>query len=161
MIEYRKKQFRNVCLLYEVISCMGVSNSIVEGGFSQLTCLLTDRRLSLNHNTMENLLLIKANHLAWSDTERSEIIEDALNKHMKTKRKLQIDSTAFNMLGVPVPKRQKLEVDDELAKADSGPQSEPEYMEESSPSDESDDDDDELEPGYCETLLANLESQSV
>ena len=70
---------------------IGVSNSIVECGFSILTSMLSDRRLSLNHNTMEDLLLIKANHHAWEELEREKILEDALRAFLMKRRKRVTD----------------------------------------------------------------------
>ena len=98
---YRKANFPNICLLVELVLSVGVSNSTVEGGFSILTAMLSDCRLSLNHSTMENLMLIKANHLAWSERDRDEIIDDALEHFLSSKRRvLQLDTTPFGALGV-------------------------------------------------------------
>ena len=46
---YKGKDFTNVCLLAEIVFSFGVSNSVVEAGFSRLTALLSDRRLSISH----------------------------------------------------------------------------------------------------------------
>lgn len=97
---YRRQEFGNVCLLVEIILCLGPSNSIVEKGFSQLTAMLSDRRLCLRPDSMEDLLLIKINHLSWTPAERDEIIDMALNKYMAKRRKLRIDNTPFNLLGL-------------------------------------------------------------
>jgi hypothetical protein len=93
IFQYRSKQFPNICLLVELILSLGPSNSVVEAGFSMLTAMLSDRRLSLKHETMENLLMIKVNHLMWNDLERGEILEVALAKYMEKRRKIQIDAT--------------------------------------------------------------------
>ena len=79
-----------MCLLVEVVMCIGPSNAIVEGGFSHLTAMLSDIRLNLAHNTMENLL-VKVNDLVWADEEREEVIQSALEKVMSTRRKCKID----------------------------------------------------------------------
>lgn len=99
-LTYRRDDAHNICLLVEIILCIGVSNSMVEKAFSQLTAMLSDRRLSMKPETMDDLLVIKVNHATWSPKERDEIIEAALNKHMQKRRKLKIDQTPFNMLGV-------------------------------------------------------------
>ncbi|XP_077989284.1 zinc finger protein 862-like [Glandiceps talaboti] len=104
---YRRSEFKNVCLLAEIVLSIGVSNSTVEAGFSFLTAMLTDRRLSMNHETMEDLLVIKANHLVFTEMERSEIIESALDEFMQKRRKLQIDNAKFCELGVPPSKKRK------------------------------------------------------
>ena len=61
--------------------------------------MLSDRRLSLNHNTMEDLLLIKANHHAWEELECEEILEDALKVFFMKRRKRVTDDS---------PKKRKL-----------------------------------------------------
>lgn len=93
VLVYRRKQFKNICLLAEIVMCTGISNSVVEAGFSHLTCILSDRRLSMKHQTMENLLLIKVNDSLWSNKEREELLESALVKYYnmakRRKRKLE------------------------------------------------------------------------
>lgn len=98
---YRRQEFPNVSLLAEIVMCIGVSNSVVESGFSFLTSMLTDRRLSLSHQTMENLLIIKINDFVWTNEEKDELIEVALKNYMtskRRKRKLEtnIDSTHWS-----------------------------------------------------------------
>lgn len=87
IFQYRRKEFPNVCLLAEIVFCIGVSNSSVEKGFSHLTCMLSDRRLNLKHSTMEDLLMIKINNLVWNPTEREELMEASLENFMETRRK--------------------------------------------------------------------------
>ena len=82
----------NIAVLVEAVMSIGVSNGFVESCFSFLTALLSDRRLSMTHDTMADLLLIRVNHQAWSENERDEIINDALKQYMQTRRKLKIDS---------------------------------------------------------------------
>ena len=104
IVQYRRDDMPNICLLVEVAMAIGVSNSTVECGFSILTSMLSDRRLSLNHNTMEDLLLIKANHHSWEELERDEILEDALKVFMSKRRKRVTDDG-------PGPKKIKLSED--------------------------------------------------
>ena len=88
---------------------LGPSNSVVEKGFSQLTTMLSDRRLSMKPITMENLMIIKVNHLTWSPEERDEIIERALEIYMqKKRRKMKLDVTPFNMIGVVQGKKKRI-----------------------------------------------------
>ena len=75
IFQYRKHVLPNVCMLAEIVLCIGVSNSIVEKGFSQLTAMMSDRRLGTAADTMENLMLIKVNNLTWTPEEREEIIK--------------------------------------------------------------------------------------
>ena len=71
--------------------CIGVSNSTVEGGFSYLTALLTDRRLSMSHELMEDLMVIKTNHQLWTAAERDDTIEQTLLKLTEKKRRKNCD----------------------------------------------------------------------
>jgi hypothetical protein len=92
MFNYRRKNFPNLCKLAECVFSVGPSNSVVEAGFSHLTAMLNDRRRSLSHDTMENLLLLKVNHLVLTDQEREEILQKALDEFLKPgqKRKLTL-----------------------------------------------------------------------
>ena len=47
---------------------------------SDPTNLLTDKRQSLSHKSLETMLLIKINDYAWNDTEKEEIIKAASGK---------------------------------------------------------------------------------
>ena len=105
ILEYRREEFPNVCLLVEIIFCIGPSNTIVEKCFSQLTAMLSDRRCNLGPTTMEDLLLIQTNHLSWTPDERDELIDCALVKYMSKRRKLKLDNASFNMIGVSDRKR--------------------------------------------------------
>ena len=58
---YRQMQFRNILMLVDIILSLGSSNSVVERGFSILTGMMSDRRLSLKHETLEDLLMVKVN----------------------------------------------------------------------------------------------------
>lgn len=58
MITYRRDRFPNILLILNLVMCLGVSNSVVKGGFSHLTRILPDTRLFMNQGTMEKLLLI-------------------------------------------------------------------------------------------------------
>lgn len=110
--EYRRSEFPSICLLAEIVLCLGPSNSIAEKGFSQLTAMLSDRRLSMGVDTMDDLLLVKVNNLSWTVQERDEIIDMALENYMKTRRKLQIDTTPFRLLGVDRKRRRNAASDD-------------------------------------------------
>ena len=65
---------------------MSCSNATVERGFSDLTNIMTDRRLSLSHESMEMMLMIKINDYSWSDSERSSIINEATERYLKKRR---------------------------------------------------------------------------
>ena len=51
------------------------SNSTVERAFSTLTQMLTDQRISLKHQWIEDIMLFKGNDKISTKTERDEIIE--------------------------------------------------------------------------------------
>jgi len=44
----------------------------------------------MNHDTMADLLFLRANHLTWSTEEREQLIADALNCFMSRRRKLKL-----------------------------------------------------------------------
>ncbi|XP_050411066.1 uncharacterized protein LOC126825422 [Patella vulgata] len=92
---YRKLQFPNLIKIVEILLCLGPSNSTVEAGFSHLTGMLSDRRLSLHHSSMEDLLLIKINNLVWTEKERNAILESAVKSYISSKRrKCELDPPA-------------------------------------------------------------------
>ena len=62
-----------------------------ERGFSILTGMMSDRRLSLKHETLEDLLMVKVNHGNWTEQERNEILQRALDSYMSTRRKVQLE----------------------------------------------------------------------
>ena len=108
ILTYRRADYVNVCLLVEVVLAIGLSNSTVEAGFSFLSAMLSDIRLSLRHDTMEDLLIIKANDRLWTATERDAIIDLALTTYMGKRRKLKlqpVDGGNFGMLGEAKRKR--------------------------------------------------------
>ena len=105
LLQYRRKEFPNVCLLAEVIIAVGVSNGTVESTFSYLTAMLTDRRLSLSHDTMSDLLLIRANDAVWTEAEKSAIIESALTEYLQKRRRLTLHSVSASAALEPAAKR--------------------------------------------------------
>ena len=83
---YKKKEFPNLLLLVELVMCMSSSNSSVERVFSILTILLSDRRLKMNHSTMEDCIIISGNDALWSDKERGDIVKAAVEKYLMKRR---------------------------------------------------------------------------
>jgi hypothetical protein len=96
ILKFQKQQFHTVCQLIELVLSIGVSNAVVESGFSRLTHLLSDRRLSMNHETMEAMLL-QANDSLWTEHERSDIIEMALQQFLRKRRKRCMEPTTASM----------------------------------------------------------------
>ena len=89
VLQYRRSNFPNICCLVDIVMCIGVSNSSVERGFSILTSMLSDKRISLKHDAMEDLMIIKANHNFWSSMMLvDEVIDEALESFMSDKRRM-------------------------------------------------------------------------
>ena len=93
ILQNRREDYPNMLVL--VISG---SNSAVERTFSTLTLMLSDRRLCLKHENIENVILLKGNDKIWSIKERNEIIDGAVKKYLKKsrKRKLELSSDRSN-----------------------------------------------------------------
>ena len=91
MLKYKRMEFPNLLMLVELIMCLSGSNSSVERAFSVLTTLLSDRRLSMKHDTMEEVILIAGNDSLWSDSERAEILNAAVEKYMSKRRILRME----------------------------------------------------------------------
>ena len=91
IFQYRRTEFPNLCILAATVMVQSGSNSSVERGFSMLTALLSNRRIKLNHATIEMLMMIKINDKLWSDGERNDIIEKAADIYLSTKRKRKLD----------------------------------------------------------------------
>jgi hypothetical protein len=104
LMKYRRSEFSNVLLLVEFALCMGVSNSVIESGFSRLTLLLSDRRLSMAHSTMEAFVLISINDKIWTEQEREDIMQAAVEDYtMQSRRKRKME---------PEPEAKKPRLDD-------------------------------------------------
>ena len=130
ILQYRHKEFPNICLLVGTIFAVGISNCTVESGFSYLTAMLTDRRLSMKHETMDELLLIRGNHLVWSEKEREEILDCALNNFMQKRRKLKLSTNPDDhddAEEISQPKKSRQESDDLSSESDSDSGSESDY----------------------------------
>ncbi len=87
----RKDEFPNMCLLAKLLLTISGSNSSVERGFSILTMMLSDHRLSTSQEVLEERMIISANDKNWSDTERQEIIDVAIDAYMKKRRLKQTE----------------------------------------------------------------------
>ena len=80
---YKRDQYQNLALLAELVICLSGSNSTVERAFSLLTLLLSDKRLKMNHATMNDLLLININDKVWLSGEREAIIQNAVDSYLE------------------------------------------------------------------------------
>ena len=68
--------------LAKLVLVISGSSSAVEREFSNLTLVLSDHRLGLSHENVENVLL-KGNVKLWSPRERNKIIDGAVSKYLQ------------------------------------------------------------------------------
>ena len=87
ILQYKRTEFPNICLLVEIIFSLSGSNSSVERAFSVLTMMLTDRRLKSSHDLLEMRMLIKINDKNWNDRDREEIMKRGLEIYVSSKRR--------------------------------------------------------------------------
>ena len=91
VFQYKRLEYPNLCLLAEIIYCLSGSNSTVERAFSLLTLLLSDKRLSMRHATMEQVMMININDKIWTSLERESIITAAVHKYLAKQRLKRVD----------------------------------------------------------------------
>ena len=77
VLSFRRKEYPNLRLIVELVTCISGSNSAVECCFNILTQVLTDFRLQSNHNTLQNQMIIKSNDKNWSETEKEQLLTRA------------------------------------------------------------------------------------
>lgn len=82
ILRCRRSELPNICMLVDIVMVMGVGNGFVKSCFNFLTSMLSDRKLSMGHSTIADLLLIRANHLAWLEKEHEDLMNDAVNAYM-------------------------------------------------------------------------------
>ena len=109
VFQYKRKEYPNLLILAGLVMCLSGSNSTVERAFSLLTLMLTDRRLSLAHNTIENILIINANDKLWTPLERESIIKSAAEKYENAKRRVRKLADDPNPSQAKVP---RIEIED-------------------------------------------------
>ena len=103
----RRKEFPNLCKLASLIISISGSNSAIERTFSVVTNILSDKRLSMQHNTINEALIVYGNDSLWSTEERESIIDRVIEIYTESKRRRKADQS---------PKRQRL--DDEEPQLD-------------------------------------------
>ena len=91
IFQYKQREYPNMCVLAQIIICLSASNSSVERAFSLLTLLLSDKRLSMKHVTMQQLMLINLNDKNWCEAERDEIIERAVEDYLEKRRSTRFE----------------------------------------------------------------------
>ena len=80
------EEFPNLCKLASLIMSISGSNSSVERTFSVVTNILSDKRLSMRHGTINESLIVYGNDDLWTTEERTEIINCAVEIYLKKRR---------------------------------------------------------------------------
>ena len=96
VLNYKRSEYPNLWLCAEIMLCISGSNSTVERAFSNLTVILSDRRVHMSHARMEMVLSISVNDKNWSPEERDEIIERATEIYIEKRRKKKLSTTAVH-----------------------------------------------------------------
>lgn len=71
---YKRIEFKNVYLMVEIVVSLSASNSTVEKAFNLSKLRLLDKRLSLKHETIKNLIKIKLSDKIWTEKEKNIIL---------------------------------------------------------------------------------------
>ena len=87
VLSFWRKEYLNLCLIVELVTCISGSDSAVEPCFNILTQVLTDFRLKSNHSTLQNQMIINCNDKNWSETEREQLLTRATEIYMSKRRK--------------------------------------------------------------------------
>ena len=87
VLSFTRKEYPNLCLIVELVTCISGSNSAVERCFTILIQVLTDFRLKPNHNILQNHMIIKRNNKNSSETEREQLLTGATEIYMSKRRK--------------------------------------------------------------------------
>ena len=81
-INFHETQFSNLVKLISLILSILGSNSQVEKTFRTVTNILLDKIPSMNHNTLENCLVILGNNSLWKKHDKEEIIQAIREPYM-------------------------------------------------------------------------------
>ena len=84
---YRKKELPNILKIVQLVLCCSSSNKAVKSSFSILTAMLSDRRLSMSHETMEDNMIISSNAKVLTEQGKEEILQNAMKKYLTNKRR--------------------------------------------------------------------------
>ena len=114
-LTYHRHEFPDLCKLASLINSISGSNSKAERTFSIMSNILSDKRLSISHNTLTNNLIICGNNSLWNRNEREEIIKRALDTYLKLKRQMKIS----NLTSIPTSKEVEAPSTDNLSESDS------------------------------------------
>ena len=111
ILTMREKEYPNMCKLVELIIAISGSNSSVERTFSILTLILSDRRLSLKHDGMEDLMMIAANDSLWSEKDKNDIYDRAYEIYSEKRRKVAFEDKVNFETGIQEPPLKKTRLD--------------------------------------------------
>ena len=84
--------FGNFILLVRRILSIAGSNSNVDRNFSTLTHILSHKRLSLNHETMEDLVIVFVNSHLSNQSERDKTFKQVHQLYTLKRRHVQLDN---------------------------------------------------------------------
>ena len=96
-INFHETQFSNLVKLISLILSILGSNSQVEKTFRTVTNILLDKIPSMNHNTLENCLVILGNNSLWKKHDKEEIIQAIWEPYMIKWWKKQIDNVVVSL----------------------------------------------------------------
>lgn len=90
-IVHHKVKYPNLMKVISLILSISGSNSQVERTFSVVTNILSDKRLSMNHDTLDDCIVILGNNSLWTVAEKEEIITLAREKYMRKRRIKEVE----------------------------------------------------------------------
>ena len=96
-INFHETQFSNLVKLISLILSILGSNSQVEKTFRTVTNILLDKIPSMNHNTLENCLVILGNNSLWKKHDKEEIIQAIRELYMIKWWKKQTDNVVISL----------------------------------------------------------------
>lgn len=113
----------------------------------------------MNHVTMESYLLIQVNNAVWSESQRNEIIELALDTFMSKTRKLKVDTNSQFLKQTLGPEQAcwRPEAEEDITETESKSDKESE----SSSDNESSHDEDDLSELEIDAIMAVFEDEEV
>ena len=71
----------------------------VERTFITIRNILSDKRLSISHSTLNDNLIVYCNDSLWNKNEKEKVIKRAVDLYLKTKRKMKINIQESIQLG--------------------------------------------------------------
>ena len=87
----RKEEYPQLSLLAQLFLTISGWNSAVERAFLTLTQVITDRHISVNHKSIEEIMIIKCNDANWTEKEKEDIIEWAWEIYCEKRWRKRLD----------------------------------------------------------------------